>query len=63
MYLLEQSKTQRRPGTVFIHGEDDAADVRRVILLGLWPLILLDRWPHVAAVSLDRMALLGSEEG
>ncbi len=29
-----------------------------VILLGFWPYFLLDQWPHVAAVSLDRMALM-----
>ncbi len=32
-----------------------------VILLGFWPYFLLDQWPHIAAVSLDRIALLGSE--
>ncbi len=30
-------------------------------LLGFWPYFLLDHWPHLAAVSLDRTALLRSE--
>ncbi len=32
-----------------------------VILLGFWPYFLFDHWPHTAAVSLDRTALLRSE--
>ncbi len=32
-----------------------------VILLGFWPYFLLDHWPHTAAISLDRIDLLGSE--
>ena len=39
-----------------------ARAVSAVILLGFWPCSLLDQWPHDRADSLDRMALLGSEE-
>jgi len=44
---------------------DTAAPTRgvsnAVILLGFWPYFLFDHWPHTAAVSLDRTALLRSE--